>query len=98
MSSKKMSKNIVQDPGNVVHNENIKNVSMISGDNEEIQTNKYLLSVFSPSLRNLLSSPLDTYQNIFLPDSPHCQLEISLILSKVDFLSQRKYLMKISKK
>ena len=44
--------------GNVIHNENINNaiqfmknlshdVSIISGDNEEIQTNKYLLSVFS---------------------------------------------------
>ena len=43
-------------------------VSIISGDNEEIQTNKYVLSVFSPTLRNLLSSPLETYQNIFLPD------------------------------
>ena len=81
MSSKTMSKNVVKDPGNEVHNENINNalqylnnfphdVSIISGDNEEIQTNKYLLSVFSPSLRNLLSSPLDTYQKIFLPDFP----------------------------
>ena len=43
-------------------------VSIISGDNEEIQTNKYLLSVFSPILRNLLSNPGDTSQIIFLPD------------------------------
>ena len=64
MSTSNMSKNIVQDPGNKVHNENINNalqylknfphdVSIISGDNEEIQTNKYLLALFSPTLRNL---------------------------------------------
>ena len=43
-------------------------VSIISGDNEEIKTNKYLLSVFSPILKNLLPNPLDTSQIIFLPD------------------------------
>ena len=43
-------------------------VSIISGDNEEIQTNKYLLSVFSPILRNQLSSPFDTSKIVFLPD------------------------------
>ena len=44
-------------------------VAIISGDNEEIQTNKYLLSLISPSLINLLlSSPFDTVQIIFLPD------------------------------
>ena len=66
-------------PGNVVHIENINNalqylkniphdVSIISGDNEETQTNRYLLSVFSPTLRHLLSSTMDTFQIIFLPD------------------------------
>ena len=66
-------------PSYGVHSENINNalqymenipndVAIISGDNEEIQTNKYLLSVFSPTLRNLLSSPLDTFQIIFVPD------------------------------
>ena len=79
MSSKKISKNIVQDAGNEVHNENIHNalqylknfphdVTIISGGNEEIQTNKSLLSVFSPILRNLLSTLFDTSQIIFLPD------------------------------
>ena len=43
-------------------------VSIISGDNEEKQTNKCLLSVFSPTLRNILATPLDTSQIIFLPD------------------------------
>ena len=43
-------------------------VAIFSGDNDEIQTNKYLLAVFSPTLRNLLSSPLDTFQIIYLPD------------------------------
>ena len=67
-------------PGNGVHDENINialqymknipgDVSIISGDNEEIQTNKYLLSVFSPILRNLLTSTCDTSQIIFFPDS-----------------------------
>ena len=67
-------------PGNGAHSENINNalqylndipndVAIISGDNEEIHTNKYLLAVISPTLRNLLSSPLDTtFQIIFLPD------------------------------
>ena len=43
-------------------------VAIISGDNEEIQTNKYLLAVFSLTLKNLLSSPMDTFHIIFLPD------------------------------
>ena len=43
-------------------------VSIISGDNEEVQTNIYLLSVFSPILRNQLSTSLDTTQIIYLPD------------------------------
>ena len=66
-------------PGNGFHGENINDalqymknvpndVAIISGENDEIQTNKYLLAVFSPTLRNLLSSPLDTFSTIFLPD------------------------------
>ena len=66
-------------PNNVVYSENINNaiqyiknipndVAIISGNNEEIQTNKLLLAVISPTLRNLLSSPLNTFQIIFLPD------------------------------
>ena len=68
-------------PSDGVHSENINNalqylknipndVAIISGDNEEIQTNKYLLAMISPTLRNLPSSPLDldTFQIIFLPD------------------------------
>ena len=39
-------------------------ISIICGDKEAIQTNKYLLSVCSPTLRSLLSTPC---QIIFLP-------------------------------
>ena len=88
-----MSKNIVKDPANGVHEQNINNalqylksfphdVSIISGDNQEIRTNKYILSVFSPSLRILLSAPLDTYQIIFLPDFP--SLSIRNFLNIID--------------
>ena len=78
----KLSENVLKDPINVVHSENINyalqymtniphDVAIITGDNEEIQTNKLVLSVFSPILRNLLSSPLslDTSRIIFLPFS-----------------------------
>ena len=76
-----MSQTVVKDPGNIFHSDNfniafqcIKNtphdVKFISGDCEEIQTNKYLLSMFSPTLRNILfdSNTLDTSHIIFLPD------------------------------
>ena len=43
-------------------------LAIISGDMEEIQTSKCLLSFFSPTARNLLSSPLDNFHIIFLPD------------------------------
>ena len=45
-------------------------VSIISGDNEEVQTNKYLLSMFSPTLRNFMSTSFNPFENevIFLPD------------------------------
>ena len=43
-------------------------ITMISGDNEEIQANKYLLSVFSPTLRLLLSTPCCTSPTLLLPD------------------------------
>ena len=36
---------------------NISNdVTIISGDNEEIQSNKYILSLFCPTIRHLLSA------------------------------------------
>ena len=43
-------------------------VAIISGDNEEIQTNKYLLSLFSPTLHSLLSTLCCTPPTIILPD------------------------------
>ena len=39
-------------------------VTIISGDNEEIQSNKYILSLFSPTLRHLLS----TSSTVLLPE------------------------------
>ena len=56
---------LIFQPGNVVHSVSIKNVlqymknipndvAIISGNNAEIETNKYLLAVFS--LRNLLQN------------------------------------------
>ncbi len=43
-------------------------VTIISGDNEEIQTSKYLLSLFSPTLHSLLSTLCCTPPTIILPD------------------------------
>ena len=72
MSSKSVDNNDVHSEhinGALKYMKNIPyDVSIISGDNEEIKTNKYLLSVFSPILKNLLPNPLDTSQIIFLPD------------------------------
>ena len=45
-----------------------KDATIISGDNEEIQTNKYLLSLFSPTLNSLLSSLCCISPTILLPD------------------------------
>ena len=42
-------------------------VTIISGEYDEIQTNKYLLSLFSPNLRHLLSTPCCITSSIFLP-------------------------------
>ena len=39
-------------------------VTIISGDNEEIQSNKYILSIFCPNLTHLLS----TSSTFFLPE------------------------------
>ena len=41
---------------------------IISAENEEIQANKYILSLFSPSLSPLLSSSCCSPTTIFLPD------------------------------
>ena len=43
-------------------------VTIVSGENEEIQTNKYILSLFSPSLSVLLFSSCCTSPTLFLPD------------------------------
>ena len=43
-------------------------VTIISGEMDEIQTNKYLLSLFSPSLRHLLSTPCCISPTLLLPD------------------------------
>ena len=62
-------------PGNGVHGENIDNalqymknipndVTIISGDKEEIHSNKFILSLFSPTLRHLLS----TASTLLLPE------------------------------
>ena len=44
------------------------NVTIISGNKEEIQTNKYLLSLFSPTLHSLLSTLCCISPTIILPD------------------------------
>ena len=43
-------------------------VTIISGENDEIQTNKYLLSVFSPTLHSLLSVLCCNSPTILFPD------------------------------
>ena len=43
-------------------------VAIISGENEEIQTNKYLLSLFSPGLAPLLFSFCCSSSSLILPD------------------------------
>lgn len=43
-------------------------VTIISENNEEIHTNKFLLSVFSPTLRPLLSTPCCTSHTLLIPD------------------------------
>ena len=39
-------------------------VTIISGENEEIQSNNYILSIFSPTMRHLLS----TSSTLILPE------------------------------
>ena len=75
ISSQENINNAVQYMKNTPHD-----VTFISADNEEIQTNKYLLSLFSPILRNLLpdSTPLDTSQIIMLPDVSTFSIQILL--------------------
>ena len=68
-------------------------VKIISGDNEEIQTNKYLLSLFSPSLHSLLSTPCCTYayQTIILPDCSTYSIRnlINLITNGFSWIDER---------
>merc|ERR1719187_3102008 len=62
-----MTKSVVTQDGDATHYRNISDavyfmksipddVTIISGDNEEIQSNKYILSIFCPSLGQLLSA------------------------------------------
>ena len=43
-------------------------LTIISGENEDIRTNKYLLSLFSPGLIPVLSSSCCTASTLFMPD------------------------------
>ena len=60
---------------------------MISGDNEEIQANKYLLSVFSPTLRPLLSTPCCTSPTLLLPDCSTSSIKHLLNIITTGFTS-----------
>ena len=60
-------KNINQAVRNIVRDLPL-DVTIVSGANEEIQTNKYLLSLFSPGLSPLLSSSCCTSSSLILPD------------------------------
>ena len=46
----------------------VPDLKIISGENEEIQSNKYLLSLFSPGLAPLLSSSCCSPTTFFFPD------------------------------
>ena len=43
-------------------------ITIISGENDAITANKYLLSIFNPNLSPLLSSPCCTSSTLYLPD------------------------------
>ena len=43
-------------------------ITIISGENDVITANKYLLSIFNPNLSPLLSSPCCTSPTLYLPD------------------------------
>ena len=43
-------------------------ITIISGENDAITANKYLLSIFNPNLSPLLSSPCCTSPTLYLPD------------------------------
>ena len=51
-----------------VMNSHPNDVTIISGDNEEVQTIKYLLTLFSPTLNSILSSLHNDSTTIILPD------------------------------
>lgn len=59
--------NIMKDA--VKHLQNLPNdVTIISGDNQEVHTSKFILSMFSPNLHNLLSTPNSDYITLLIPD------------------------------
>ena len=53
---------------NYLVNNEVTDMTIISGINQEIKTNKYLLSVFIPKLRPLLSNLCCTSPTLLLPD------------------------------
>ena len=60
-------------------------IRIITGDNEEIQTNKYLLSVFSPTLRPLLFTPCCTSPTRLLPDCSSSSIKHLLNIITIGF-------------
>ena len=66
-------------------------VTIICGDNEEIESNKYILALFSPIIRRHISSS-STFS--FLT-APHSALNFFSTWSPVDLLSQKNYQMKL---
>ena len=61
-------------------------VTIISGDNEEIQTNKYILSLFCPSLRHLLSTSF----TLLLPECSTFSIKYLLIVINNGFVITEK--------
>ena len=63
----------------------LNDVTVISREGEEIQTNKYLLSLFSPSLRHFLSNPTCVSPTLLLPDCSAMSIKCLLDIIEVGF-------------
>ena len=80
------SKKQVDETVNRIITNLVPDLKIISGENEEIQTSNYLLSLFSPSLSPLLSSSCCTTSTLFLPDCSTSSIHNIVELINIGFV------------
>ena len=62
-------------------------LNIVSGENQEIQTNKHFLSLLSPALSPLLSSPCCASPTLFLPDFSTSSIKNFITIINHGFIS-----------